>query len=651
MSVAPVELDPSFYTWLLDLLSSTGSTDAPPESATILRTTPSTPDFTDWLHISPAGNFHTDLENFSTGPLHDISLGQRVNGSPSLELGLHYDYDDRPEEQIPGGHLHSSQSGPPQSSFNTHNRMLSLDSSTTLVNSPSSSRSFSNLSPGHSSKNFYTSPHSLSVPSSSSWLSPMTLDYLQELRRSPYANYGFDHSGFPVSTQVLPPFDVSPVIRADELPLDVAQPASQPPSKAKKKRQKRRLAPTATFADKLLALPSSTDHPEIYVIPPLETVCNHSQASAEDGPCSLNVASYSTDIPALLSPCKLSSRVGEESDQNAVPESVSSSSQEKRRPTIVIPPLRLLPAVDRGPATPSPATPNADILSPLTPLTPLSSSPSPPPPSLTIKLKIPPKRQRTESPGPVRRSKRSRPVATIETSSPAMSEFEPNPTPSPQKHPQIVTSNAPSFTNRTLPENIEISSNYTLFYRRFPASSFYQTEDTISPCILFDMSHPGGVYNPPRSPLDLYTPRFVKGKGAEKVGLCPICVEAPERGGENKKMWLAMKFSAFKYYHMQYAHGISASTGLPFSPPVAFRIIPRPNAARTEKTQIQQGKCHKCDKWICVEGIKDMECKVPELYWWKHAASCHHDSRIPGEGDFYEDDYVLKKLMALRTPS
>ena len=69
-----------------------------------------------------------------------------------------------------------------------------------------------------------------------------------------------------------------------------------------------------------------------------------------------------------------------------------------------------------------------------------------------------------------------------------------------------------------------------------------------SPVDFFGAEHPGGLYNPPRGALDLYTPRFVKGKGVEKVGLCPICVEPYERGGENKRLWLAMKFSAFKWY-------------------------------------------------------------------------------------------------------
>jgi hypothetical protein len=60
------------------------------------------------------------------------------------------------------------------------------------------------------------------------------------------------------------------------------------------------------------------------------------------------------------------------------------------------------------------------------------------------------------------------------------------------------------------------------------------------------VSHPDGEYKAPRSAFDLYSARFVKGKGANKMGLCPICIEAKCRGGEGKKVWLSMKFSAFK---------------------------------------------------------------------------------------------------------
>lgn len=58
------------------------------------------------------------------------------------------------------------------------------------------------------------------------------------------------------------------------------------------------------------------------------------------------------------------------------------------------------------------------------------------------------------------------------------------------------------------------------------------------------------------------------------------------------------------------AVGISASTGRPFSPPTSFRLVERPKPGKNEKTHIQQGKCHKCDKWVAVEGIKDLESKV-----------------------------------------
>ncbi|KAH7923591.1 hypothetical protein BV22DRAFT_984174, partial [Leucogyrophana mollusca] len=153
----------------------------------------------------------------------------------------------------------------------------------------------------------------------------------------------------------------------------------------------------------------------------------------------------------------------------------------------------------------------------------------------------------------------------------------------------------------------------------------------------------GSAYNPPRDALDLYTPRFVKGRGHTKVGLCPVCAESPARGGAGKHMWLSMKFSAFNY-HMQYSHGISALTSRPFSPPVAFRVTPRRNPGKYERARILEGRCHHCRKWVAVEGVKDLEVKVKEMFWWKHAAACHQGSTLPGEGGCHVEDEVFARV-------
>ncbi|OCH84862.1 hypothetical protein OBBRIDRAFT_358373 [Obba rivulosa] len=194
--------------------------------------------------------------------------------------------------------------------------------------------------------------------------------------------------------------------------------------------------------------------------------------------------------------------------------------------------------------------------------------------------------------------------------------------------------------NRTFPLRIPIHPEFPLFYRRFAASSI--TEEEQHP-ILAGQKISDASYNTPRDPFDLYTPRFVKGVGATKVGLCPVCCESVARGGESKRLWLSMKFSALNY-HMQYAHGISAMTGRPLSPPVAFKTVRRERVGKHEKTQVMQGKCHKCAKWVPVEGIKDVPSKVPEIHWWKHAAICHQGSVIEGECDTYIEDEIYQAL-------
>lgn len=53
--------------------------------------------------------------------------------------------------------------------------------------------------------------------------------------------------------------------------------------------------------------------------------------------------------------------------------------------------------------------------------------------------------------------------------------------------------------------------------------------------------------NEPRNAYDLYTPRFTRGIGKTKLGLCPICFEPIRRGGADRAEWLAMKVSAYKW--------------------------------------------------------------------------------------------------------
>ncbi|KAN0128982.1 protein of unknown function (DUF4451) domain containing protein [Lactarius tabidus] len=191
-----------------------------------------------------------------------------------------------------------------------------------------------------------------------------------------------------------------------------------------------------------------------------------------------------------------------------------------------------------------------------------------------------------------------------------------------------VTTPGPSPTHsrvssqRTFPPSVSINSEFPAFYIRFP----------VIPPVLKAPS--GCTLNPPRDVFDLYTPRLVRGSGHTKVGLCPLCA-CTGMG----KVWLSTKFSAYNY-HMQYFHGVAASTARPFSPPTAFRDTPRQRPGKLERTHILEGRCHRCSRWVPVQGVKDADAKVKELFWWKHAATCHGTSTIPGERNIFISDPI-----------
>ncbi|KAG5640760.1 hypothetical protein DXG03_007296 [Asterophora parasitica] len=118
------------------------------------------------------------------------------------------------------------------------------------------------------------------------------------------------------------------------------------------------------------------------------------------------------------------------------------------------------------------------------------------------------------------------------------------------------TAPAPAWTQRTFPQGIKIDAdNFPAWYRRFWASAFWES--------LPHPPHPGGTHNPPRGPFDLYTPRFVKGRGVEKVGLCPVCIEEPGGArGEGKKVWRGMKVREIYWWkHAALCHQGSTLSG------------------------------------------------------------------------------------------
>lgn len=123
-----------------------------------------------------------------------------------------------------------------------------------------------------------------------------------------------------------------------------------------------------------------------------------------------------------------------------------------------------------------------------------------------------------------------------------------------------------------------------------------------------------------RSNEDFYSPVWIRGKGIEREGLCPLC--APPH-------WFKIKQSAY-WYHLNFYHGISAATGKPYKRPLSFRLIP--SAGNSQKVE---GHCGNCLQWIVLcSDFKgsDVEENVSFTNWYKHAQKCHYrtkEFRIP----------------------
>ncbi|CAE6484750.1 unnamed protein product [Rhizoctonia solani] len=199
---------------------------------------------------------------------------------------------------------------------------------------------------------------------------------------------------------------------------------------------------------------------------------------------------------------------------------------------------------------------------------------------------------------------------------------------------------------RRLPPGVSVHRYLTGLYRRYPVSQVGLPKEVLAeaPDLDTNVALPPTTIPNAAPFLNLYAPRRTRGIGADKHGLCPICAEPPSRGGRGKAMMLNMKTSAFNY-HMQYVHGLSPKTGLPFSPPIAFRSTPRKTVGAREKATLEEGLCHACARWVVIEGVKAVDVLVPEIYWWKHASTCHKSRMLDGEGDFYTEDTLFKRIV------
>lgn len=135
---------------------------------------------------------------------------------------------------------------------------------------------------------------------------------------------------------------------------------------------------------------------------------------------------------------------------------------------------------------------------------------------------------------PRERSIRLQSGTASQASSPLSSPSRP-PIPRPETPP------SPSRAMRQLPDGTQVTDGFPRWYRSFPKIK------------TGGVGGAGGTTNTnvglvgrkkdtgkDLSEDDLYTPRWVKGSGTSKMGLCPVC------GEEGKSKWFAMKYSAYK---------------------------------------------------------------------------------------------------------
>ena len=118
-------------------------------------------------------------------------------------------------------------------------------------------------------------------------------------------------------------------------------------------------------------------------------------------------------------------------------------------------------------------------------------------------------------------------------------------------------------------------------------------------------------YRQKRFAEDVYSPLLVRGRGADREGCCPLCPES--------QVWLKIKQSAY-WYHMNFFHGICASTGRPYDPPAEMSFEPIPGKPESERIE---GRCKDCNEWVLIVAENPrLAPDYPLNSWYKHAQKC-----------------------------
>ncbi|CAE6471150.1 unnamed protein product [Rhizoctonia solani] len=222
----------------------------------------------------------------------------------------------------------------------------------------------------------------------------------------------------------------------------------------------------------------------------------------------------------------------------------------------------------------------------------------------------------------------------------------------PRPDTSVVYGSDGNILRRTFPEKLPIHESYPQWYRRNPVSAYFMDDD---PAKEFVLGKGQVKKRSTRYPNPVGFP--TKLRISTSMSLVSCMARVPARGDCVQSVWnlcgveekVETSYSTPRYisqynYHMQYYHGISPKTGLPFSPPIAFRHHARkPSQIKSqERKVVEEGKCHVCKKWVPIETVKLAD--VPELYWWKHASCCHRIDRLAGDKSPYIEDNVYFKL-------